>query len=128
MRENQSPYPCHSHLVQHTADCERRLLHKVSEGTLPSQATSDVITSECAELRDECERLRTEYEDQIEELEREIERTHREKRLVLEQREEHTELVNAVKEEQSLAKRKAQAGLWTKTKWALFGMRDEDGD
>ena len=70
--------------------------------------------------------MRDEYEKQIEELEREIERTHREKRLVLEQREEHTELVNTVKEEQSLAKRKAEAGLWTKTKWALFGMNTDE--
>lgn len=42
--------------------------------------------------------------------------------------EEHTELVRAVKEEQSLAKWKAEAGLWTKTKWALFGMSDESDE
>ncbi|WP_122089909.1 ribbon-helix-helix protein, CopG family [Halalkalicoccus subterraneus] len=61
-------------------------------------------------------------QERIADLETENKRLRREKRLVLEQREEHTELVNAVKEEQSLAKRKAEAGLWTKTKWALFGI------
>ena len=51
-------------------------------------------TSRASLLQTECDRLRDEYEKQIGELEREIERTHREKRLVLEEREEHTELVN----------------------------------
>lgn len=65
-------------------------------------------------------------QERISDLETENERLRREKRLVLEQREEHTELVNTVKEEQSLAKRKAEAGLGTKTKWALFRMSNED--
>lgn len=55
-------------------------------------------------------------------------RLHRERRQLLEQREENTELVKAVKEKRSLAKRRAEAGLLTKTKWALFGMKDEDED
>lgn len=67
-------------------------------------------------------------QERITDLETENQRLRREKRLVLEQREEHTELVNTVKEEQSLAKRKAEAGLWTKTKWALFGMNDDESD
>ncbi|WP_255681495.1 hypothetical protein [Natrinema sp. SYSU A 869] len=70
--------------------------------------------------------MRNEYEEQIEELEREIERTHREKRLILEQCEEHTELVNTVKEEQSLAKQKANAGVLTRAKWWLVGMGGEE--
>lgn len=78
-------------------------------------------------IRDEYEAKLAEYEERIEDLERENERLRREKRLILEQREENTELVTAVKEERSLAKRKAEAGLWTKTKWALFGM-ESDGD
>lgn len=84
------------------------------------------LQSERDELQAECNRLRDEYEEQIEELEREIERTHREKRLVLEQREEYTDLVKTVERQQSLAERKAGAGLWTKTKWALFGMDTDE--
>lgn len=92
------------------------------------QREYEQLQSERDELQAEYDRLRDEYEEQIEDLEREIERTHREKRLVLEQREEHTELVNTVKEERSLVKRKAEAGLWTKTKWALFGMDSDEYD
>ena len=84
-------------------------------------------------IREEYEGRITEYEEEIERLterierlETERERLQREKRQILEQREEHTELVKVVKEERSLAKRKAEAGLWTKTKWALFGMKDEE--
>lgn len=84
------------------------------------------LQSERNELQVECNRLQDEYEEQTEELEREIERTHREKRLVLEQREEHTELVNTVKEERSLVKRKASAGVLTRAKWWLIGMGDEE--
>jgi Ribbon-helix-helix protein, copG family len=80
------------------------------------------LQSECDELQAKCDRLRNEYEEQIEELERETERTHREKRLVVEQPEEHTEFVNTVKEERSLAKRKANAGVLTRAKWWLVGM------
>lgn len=69
-----------------------------------------------------------ELERRIKELETENARLHRERRQLLEQREENTELVKAVKEERSLAKRKAQAGLWTKTKWALFGMSDDEDE
>lgn len=113
-------------------EAERRDMSK-SEVIREWFAERDELQRECEKLQDEytelqteCDRLRDEYEEQIDELEREIERVHREKRLILEQREEHTELVRAVKEEQSLAKRKAEAGLWTKTKWALFGMADEE--
>lgn len=73
---------------------------------------------------EEIQRLRSKLED----LQIENERLHRERRQLLEQREEHTELVKAVKEERSLARKKAEAGLWTKTKWALFGMSDDETD
>ena len=58
------------------------------------------------------------FSDRVDELETENARLYRERRQLLEQREENTELVKAVKEERSRAK----------TKWALFGMKDEDGD
>lgn len=104
-----------------------------------SEYVRNIIRSrhELERLRDEYERLqadheqeiedlREEYEERIADLERENERVRNEKRLILEQREENTELVNTFERQQSLAERKAEAGLLTKTKWALFGMdRDE---
>lgn len=56
-------------------------------------------------------------EEMIENLKRENERLQNEKRLIVEQREEHTELVNAVKEEWSLAKRNVNAGVLTRAMW-----------
>jgi len=66
-----------------------------------------------------------ECRDRVAELETEVERLQNEKRLILEQREEHTELVRAVEEERTLEQRRAEAGLATRVKWAIFGM---DGD
>ncbi|MDG5821840.1 ribbon-helix-helix protein, CopG family [Natronococcus sp. A-GB7] len=63
-----------------------------------------------------------ELEQRIHDLETELERVHREKRQILEQREEHQELVKAVQSEQSLAEKKAQAGAFTRAKWWLTGM------
>lgn len=62
----------------------------------------------------------TEYErlsERVEDLERENERLRNEKRLVLEQREEHTDLVHYVEDEMSYR----EAGLGTRMKWWLFG-------
>lgn len=63
---------------------------------------------------------------EAEALEQENERLRREKRLILEQREEHTELVRAVESERSLAERKASAGVLTRAKWWLVGMDDDE--
>jgi chromosome segregation ATPase len=99
-------------IEQDLRDCEQR----VSE----LRADRDEAV---AQARQE---VRNELEAELDDLERENERLQREKRQILEQREENTELVKAVKEERTLAKRKAEAGLWTKTKWALFGMKDKE--
>ena len=76
---------------------------------------------------DELQRVRAEYEDRIAGLEAELERAKRERRQLLEQREEHSDLVAVVEREQSLAERRARAGWWTKLKWSALGMPD-DGD
>lgn len=65
------------------------------------------------------------YEREVEQLQTDVERLQNEKRTILDQREEHTELVQTIERQQSLAERKAKAGLLTKTKWALFGMSDD---
>jgi hypothetical protein len=70
-----------------------------------------------------------EYEERIAALEREIadleqenDRLKREKRLILEQREENTELIEYVQEERTLERRRAEAGILTRTKWWFTGM------
>jgi metal-responsive CopG/Arc/MetJ family transcriptional regulator len=95
-----------------------------------SEACRELISSALEDERgqsadDRLRSVREQYEDQIDDLERDIERLNRERRQILEQREEHDELVRAVEREQSLAERKAEAGLGTRLKWWAFGMSDE---
>lgn len=66
----------------------------------------------------------TEYErlsERVDDLERENERLRSEKRLILEQREENTELARYVEDELSYR----EAGLGTRMKWWLFGKRED---
>lgn len=65
--------------------------------------------------------VRDEYEARIEELKRENERLKNEKRLILEQREENTELARYIEDELSYR----EAGLGTRMKWWLFGRGEE---
>jgi len=65
-----------------------------------------------------------ECRERVGDLQERVERLEREKRLILEQREEHSQLVRAVEQEQSLAEERAQAGLVTRVRWWLVG-RDE---
>ena len=51
-----------------------------------------------------------------------------EKRLLLERREEHTELVAEVRKDRTLAERKAEVGLLTKMKWTLVGIDTDEED
>jgi hypothetical protein len=62
-----------------------------------------------------------ECRERVGDLEQQVERLQREKRLILEQREEHSQLVRAVEQEQSLAEEWAQAGLATRVRWWLVG-------
>ena len=65
-----------------------------------------------------------ECRERVADLETKVERLEREKRLILEQRNEHSQLVRAVEEQRTLEQERAQAGLATRAKWWLFG-RDE---
>jgi chromosome segregation ATPase len=67
-----------------------------------------------------------ELEEEIAELETDVERLQNEKQQILQQREEHKELVRQVERERSLAERKAEAGLGQRLKWAMFGMGDDE--
>ncbi|WP_126665177.1 hypothetical protein [Haloterrigena salifodinae] len=74
------------------------------------------------------EELCNEYEDRIAELETEVERLRNEKRTLINDREERTELVEYVQEERSLSKQKAQAGIITRAKWFLTGMPAKEAE
>jgi uncharacterized protein YhaN len=65
-----------------------------------------------------------ECRDRVDRLEQELERVRREKRLLLEQREEHSQLVAAVERERTLEEERARASVVERAKWWLFG-RDE---
>jgi len=78
---------------------------------------------------DECEDLHTEYEDlhtKCERLQTELEQERNRNRLILEQREEHTELVNYVQEERSAEQKWREAGIGQRLKWRIFGMDNDD--
>lgn len=84
----------------------------------PSPDESDAeAVRECIRRSQELDGCR----ERVRDLEQELERARREKRLILEQRDEHSQLVQAVEREQSLAEERAQAGAVTRAKWWLFG-------
>ena len=74
----------------------------------------------------ECIREYAQLHRRIEDLETENERLHRERRQILEQREEHTDLVTVVERQQSLQEQRAQASIFRKMKWAITGMPSGD--
>jgi len=76
----------------------------------------------CIERSQELDECR----ERVAELEQQVERLEREKRLILEQREEHSQLVAAVEQQRTLEQQRAQAGLATRVKWWLFGRDDDD--
>jgi hypothetical protein len=64
-----------------------------------------------------CSRTRIQAHTEVEDLEQTVERLQNEKRLILEQREEATEIQNYVEEERSYR----NAGLKTRLKWWVWG-------
>lgn len=66
---------------------------------------------------------------EYEELQSENERLRNEKRTLINNREEHTELVEYVQEERSLAQERSQrrkAPAWRRAKWWLLGEPDKN--
>ncbi len=83
-----------------------------------------VTRDEHDDTRDEYEQEITDLKERINELETENERMRNEKRLILEQREENTELVEYVQEERELQQRREErldAPVWRRAKWWLVG-------
>ena len=90
------------------------------------------ISSRSEALRrfiDDYEELHTEYEElhtDYEELQTELEQERNRNRLILEQREEHTELVKYVQEERTAEQRWREAGIGQRLKWRIFGMDNDE--
>lgn len=87
------------------------------------------------ETRNEHTVAHAEYEQQIAELEQEVERLKREKRMILEQRDEHQELVRYAQEDREVAQREQEhremrrnAPVWRRAKWWVFGHSDDEPD
>ena len=72
----------------------------------------------------ECVQSYVQLHNEIEELHNKIDRLEREKRMILEHREEHTELVESIQRKESRQHRKAKAGLLRRTRWFFTGMPD----
>jgi len=66
-----------------------------------------------------------ECRDRVAELEETVERLEREKRLILKERDEHSQLVRAVEQQRTLEEERARAGVLTRARWWLVG-RDEE--
>lgn len=62
--------------------------------------------------------------DDVEDLQTEVERLRREKRQILEQREEATELVRYVEDELERRERRDTAPVWTRARWWLLGREE----
>ncbi|ADJ17252.1 ribbon-helix-helix domain-containing protein [Halalkalicoccus jeotgali] len=88
------------------------------------QSKSAVIRFIIDDHQDRNEEL-VELQRKREELENKVQRLQNEKKLILQQREEHTELVESIQREQTMAERKNKAGVATRFKWWLTGMPDE---
>lgn len=86
-----------------------------------------VEQSEC-DNRSDAARTIIEKGFEADELERTVERLQNEKRLILEQRDENTELVEYVEAErglQRLERERRTASIWQRAKWLMFGRSDE---
>ena len=92
------------------------------------------ISSRSEALRrfiEDYEELHTRYEElhtQGEELQTELEQERNRNKMILEQREEHTELVKYVQDERTVEQKWREAGIGQRLKWRLFGMDTDDGE
>lgn len=110
-----------------TVSLEEDQLDRLAERQKNGDATSrsEAIRqffAEYEELQQQYEKLHTEYE----ELEQELERERKRNQMILEQREEHTELVKYVKDERTAEQRWREAGLGQRLKWRVFGMDSDE--
>ena len=96
---------------------------RISDDALAAHVDARDASSDAEAMR-ECIRRSRELEEcreRVARLEQEVDRLQSEKRLILEEREEHSQLVAAVEQEQTLAEERAAASAVTRAKWWLFG-------
>lgn len=74
--------------------------------------------------RHEVEDLRSE----VDELQTEVDRLQRELQAANRRVDEHQELVRYVEDERTAEQRRRKAGLFTRSRWFLFGQPDEGDD
>ena len=96
-----------------------------------SEYIRDILASRHEQdgMHDEHDGMHDKYTRQIAELERENERLHRERRQLLEQRDEHNELVRHVedeREEREHRRERRNAPVWRRAKWWVFGHSDDE--
>jgi len=99
----------------------------VSDDDLVAHVDARDASTDAARVRRCIERSQEldECRERVADLEQQVERLERETRLILEQREEHAQLVAAVEDQRTLEQQRAQAGLATRAKWWLFGRDGE---
>jgi chromosome segregation ATPase len=91
-----------------------------------SKYIRDILAS-----RHEHNGMRSEHTRRIAELERENERLHRERRQLLEQREEHQELVRHVedeREDREYRRERRNAPVWRRAKWWVLGRSESESE
>jgi uncharacterized protein involved in exopolysaccharide biosynthesis len=111
------------------AEAVRRIFDRASEMNRFESKIESVRSGYEAKLKrleNEHESEIERYEAKIESLEARVEDLQRQLAATNRRVDEHKELVEYVQEERSITQRRARAGLWTKTKWALFGMSDDE--
>jgi Arc/MetJ-type ribon-helix-helix transcriptional regulator len=115
------------------------LLDELTTDDGPYESVSEAVREfirqyeRAAKLEQANERIKHErigeYEDRIADLERENDRLHRERRQLLDQRDEHTELVRHVedeREEREQRRERRNAPVWRRAKWWVFGHSDDE--
>lgn len=70
----------------------------------------------------ECIRAHT----RVQELESEVDRLENDKRMILEQQEDTSELVRYVQEERHVEQQWREAPMWTRVKWRVFGIPSDE--
>jgi hypothetical protein len=88
----------------------------------------ELVGTEC-ENRSEAARKTIEKGFEHDELEQQVERLQNEKQLILEQRDEHQELVRHVEDEREERKQRRErrnAPVWRRAKWWVFGHSDDE--
>lgn len=96
-------------------------LAKIERGAEKREVSKSELIREWFQEREELQFERAQLQSEYEELQTECDRLQNEKRLILEDREEKTELVEYVEDELSYR----EAGLSTRMKWWLFGKQNQ---